>query len=213
MVSVPSVRWRNEVARAPSGPAVSAGSQPVLEGARVTLRPFRLDDAPVVERLAGAREIADTTLSIPHPYPSGAAEEWIASHRSAWEAGTEVHYAITSDTDEVLGAMSLGAIAREQQWAEIGYWVGVPHWNKGYCTEGGRLLLRLAFGDLGLHRIFARHLVRNPASGRVMEKLGMRREGLHRDAVKKWGKFEDVVSYAVLVSEWENGGVDASGSS
>lgn len=180
----------------------SRGEQPVLRGTRLVLRPFRVDDALVVQQLAGAREIADTTLSIPHPYPDGAAEEWISTHAEAWTAGQQVHYAITSSDDEMFGAMSLGAIVHDQGWAEMGYWVGVPYWNNGYCTEAGRLLLKLAFHELGLHRVYAVHLVRNPSSGRVMQKLGMRPEGVHRDAIKKWGKFEDVVRYAILAPEW-----------
>lgn len=183
-------------------PVSLSGAQPILEGERVVLRPFRSDDAPVVQRLAGAPEVADTTLSIPHPYPDGAAESWISTHRGSWEAGLQVHYAITTAADELLGAMSLGAVAREQGWAEMGYWVGVPYWNNGYCTQAGRLLLGLAFGDLGLHRVQAVHLARNPSSGRVMQKLGMRREGVHRDAVKKWDRFEDVIRYAILAPEW-----------
>lgn len=64
------------------------GERPVLRTARLELRPFVLEDAPRVTELAGAREIADTTLTIPHPYPEGAAEGWIAAHQQAWEAGS-----------------------------------------------------------------------------------------------------------------------------
>ena len=62
-------------------------------------------------------------------------------------------------------------------------------------------MLRHAFEALGLHRVQARHLTRNPASGRVMAKLGMRLEGVHRESVKKWDRFEDVAMYAVLSHE------------
>lgn len=182
-----------------------AEMQPVIGGPRVVLRPFRREDAAAVERLAGAREIADTTLRIPHPYPEGAAAAWIATHAPDWAAGKNVHFAIAFPCGELLGAIGL-ELAREQGWAELGYWVGLPYWNNGYCTEGGILVLKFAFADLGLHRVQARHLVRNPASGRVLEKLGMRREGIHREAVRKWGRFEDVASYATLASEWEREG-------
>ena len=60
--------------------------------------------------------------------------------------------------------------------AELGYWIGVPWWNRGYATEAGRALLDFGFGTLGLHRIMAHHMMRNPASGRVMQKLGMTRD-------------------------------------
>lgn len=69
--------------------------QPTLESVRLILRPFAQTDAPAVQTFAGAREIADTTLAVPHPYPDGAAASWIATHHPAWETGTCVTYAIT----------------------------------------------------------------------------------------------------------------------
>jgi RimJ/RimL family protein N-acetyltransferase len=62
--------------------------------------------------------------------------------------------------------------------------------------------MELGFGTLALHRIQARHLTRNPSSGRVMQKLGMRLEGINRDAVRKNGRFEDLAIYAILADEW-----------
>lgn len=175
--------------------------QPTLTSARLILRPFQPSDAPAVQAIAGAREIADTTLSIPHPYPDGAAAAWIGTHQAAWQAGTAVTYAITPrDTGTLVGAIGLSVDAAHAS-AEVGYWVAVPHWNQGYCTEAARLLMDFAFGPLRLHRIQARHLTRNPASGRVMQKLGMRLEGVSRDAVLKWGQFEDLAVYAILASD------------
>jgi RimJ/RimL family protein N-acetyltransferase len=159
-----------------------------------------------VQTLAGAREVADTTLQIPHPYPDGAAASWIDTHKGAWEAGTGVTYAITLRPEGALiGAIGL-AISRSSAWGELGYWVAVPHWNHGYCTEAAHAVLRFGFDVLGLHRIQARHLTRNPPSGRVMQKIGMRLEGVHRDAVRKWDRFEDVAVYGILAPEWNAGG-------
>src|SRR6476620_2727177 len=69
-------------------------SQPTLETPRLTLRPFVPEDGPTVERLAGAREVAETTLTIPHPYPPGGGAMWIATHASGWESGTTVTFAM-----------------------------------------------------------------------------------------------------------------------
>ena len=176
--------------------------QPTLLTERLELRPFRSDDAPRVHEIASAREVADTTLSIPHPYPPGAAAAWIAAHALAWEAGTGAVFAITErEGGAVVGAIGL-AVAAEHARAELGYWVAVSHWGMGYCTEAARALLDLAFGPLALHRVQARHFLRNPASGRVMQKLGMRPEGVHREAMRKWGRFEDLAQYAILAREW-----------
>jgi [ribosomal protein S5]-alanine N-acetyltransferase len=176
--------------------------QPTLHTPRLTLRPFALADAAAVQRLAGAREVADATLHIPHPYPDGAAEEWIGTHAAAWEARTQVTYAITlRDTQELIGAMGIIVSMADRQ-AEIGYWLGVPYWNRGYCTEAAAAVFQFAFDTLALHRMHSCHFPRNPASGRVMQKLGMRQEGLQRAAKKRWDAYEDVVLYGLLAEEW-----------
>jgi RimJ/RimL family protein N-acetyltransferase len=174
---------------------------PTLHTPRLVLRAFEPADGPAVEELAGVREVADTTLNIPHPYPAGGAAAWIGGHAAAWAAGTGAAYAITSrDGGALLGGVGLTVAPRHRR-AELGYWVGVPHWNRGYCTEAARAVVAFGFDILGLHRIEAHHFTRNPASGRVMQKLGMRLEGVHREAVLRWDRFEDLAAYALLAHE------------
>ena len=177
-------------------------AQPELLTARLLLRPFRSSDAAGVQRLAGAFEVADMTMTVPHPYPDGAAEGWIASHEAAWKAGVLATFAITDRADGTLvGAVGLG-ITPQHALAELGYWIGVPYWNRGYASEASRVLLDFGFSQLALHRIQARHFLRNPASGRVMQKIGMTYEGTLRGAARKWDRFEDLALYAVLAPEW-----------
>ncbi|HNT66961.1 MAG TPA: GNAT family N-acetyltransferase [bacterium] len=176
---------------------------PTLETARLLLRPFRLDDAADVQRLAGDWAIADTTLNLPHPYPDGAAEEWISSHQEKFDRGEALVFAIERKADSILaGAIGLHQMVPGHQ-AEMGYWIGKPYWQQGYCTEAGEGVLNFAFTDLGLVRVHACHFSRNPASGRVMQKLGMRHEGTRRQHVEKWGRYEDLELYGVLREEWE----------
>ncbi|HEY3113959.1 MAG TPA: GNAT family N-acetyltransferase [Gemmatimonadaceae bacterium] len=176
--------------------------QPTLSTDRLTLRPFVADDAFDVERLAGLREIADTTLNIPHPYPHGGAAEWIRLHGPAWIDGTSATFAIVGKkTGALVGAISL-MIKREHQRAELGYWIALDCWNRGYATEASRRIIDFGFESLGLHRIEARHFLRNPASGRVMQKLGMQQEGVERDQVLKWDRFESLAVYSILEPEW-----------
>jgi RimJ/RimL family protein N-acetyltransferase len=176
--------------------------QPELITERLTLRPFSPGDAPDVERLAGLKQVADTTLSIPHPYPPGAALEWIRSHRDVWEHGSDVTYAIIeTSTSELVGTISL-MIKPEHRRAEIGYWIAPDVWNRGYATEACQRLIDFGFEFLNLHRIEARHFLRNPASGRVMEKLGMQQEGVERDWAIKWDRFESLAVYSILEPEW-----------
>jgi RimJ/RimL family protein N-acetyltransferase len=181
-------------------------SLPTLTTDRLELRPFRDEDAEAIERLAGAYEIALNTLTIPHPYPPGAALEWLANMRKQIEEGRAVNFAIVvRETGELAGGIGL-EINRPHDRGEIGYWLGVPYWNRGYVTEAARAIIDYGFRELGLNRIEAGHFSRNPASGRVMQKSGMQREGRQRQFVKKWDEYLDVELYAILRSEWEAGG-------
>ena len=185
---------------ADNGPHVT---QPTLTTTRMRLRPFVAADAGRVAELAGAREIADTTISIPHPYPVSTAERWIASHPQAWAADRAAHFAICLLPHGLLiGGIALRNIDRAHYQAELGVWIGKPWWGNGYATEAAGTLLDLAFGPLGLNRVHAHHLARNPASGRVLERAGFQREGLLRQRVMKWGRFEDVVLLSILRSDW-----------
>ncbi len=176
--------------------------RPTLETARLILRPFTLADAPEVQRLAGAREIASTTLNVPHPYEAGMAERWINSHQAAFEQGTQYSFALTRRADDaLLGAIGLHHTPAHRH-AELGYWIGIPYWNQGYTSEAAEAVLGYAFTVLDLHRVFAEHLTRNPASGRVMQKIGMTHEGTLRQHIQKWGVFEDVAVYGILQEEW-----------
>jgi RimJ/RimL family protein N-acetyltransferase len=176
--------------------------QPTLTTERLTLRPFIADDAFDVERLAGMREIADTTLNIPHPYPHGGAAEWILTHGPAWNERSNATFAIVDNaTGRLAGAISL-MIKPEHRRAELGYWIALNCWNRGYATEASQRLIDFGFEILGLHRIEARHFVRNRASGRVMQKLGMQHEGIERDWAIKWDRFETLAVYSILEPEW-----------
>jgi len=176
--------------------------RPTLTTARLVLRPLTMADAPDVQRLAGEREVASTTLNIPHPYEPGMAEQWIGTHQEAYERGELVNFAIVRRADNTLmGCIGL-RINQYHAHAELGYWIGVPFWSQGYCTEAARAVVHYGFEVLRLHRIHASYMTRNPASGRVMQKIGMTYEGCLRQHVQKWGVFEDLATYGILQSEY-----------
>jgi ribosomal-protein-alanine N-acetyltransferase len=176
--------------------------QPVLETDRLVLRPFRLTDAQDAQTLAGHREVASTTYNIPHPYEDGMAETWISTHEDTFKQGKGVTYAMTlKDDGRLVGCISLMGLKLGHQ-GELGYWIGVPYWGKGYCTEAGEALLEYGFTKLDLNRIHASYFSRNPASGRVMEKLGMTYEGTRKQHILKWGKFEDLALKGILKKDW-----------
>jgi RimJ/RimL family protein N-acetyltransferase len=184
----------------------------ILETARLRLRPITLQDAPEAARIAGRREIADTMISIPHPFSESQAQDWIARQIRADESPGQLVFAVTRRTDsQLIGTVALRDIHYEHAQAELGFWIAVDLWGRGFATEAAGAVVAHAFLALGLNRVCAHHLVRNPASGRVLEKLGMRREGVLRQRVRKWGVFEDVVILAVLREDWLGRSGGASG--
>lgn len=176
----------------------------VLETPRLRLRPFTMSDASDVVRLAGEREIAATTRQVPHPYEPAQAQAWLASLPAVHERGEGLNFAITlQTTSELIGSIGL-ILNRIDNHAELGYWIGKPYWDNGYATEAAGGVIDHAFLALKLHRIFAHHFSRNAASGRVMQKLGMKCEGYMREHRQKFGHYEDLVIYGMTVADYRD---------
>ena len=174
---------------------------PELTTDRLLLRPFVLEDAPAVQVLVSPREVAAPLDAMPHPYPDGAAAEWIATHAGEAEAGIAFTWAVTSRQDATLiGAVALRVEAAYQR-GEFGYWTGMPFWNQGFTTEAAGRVVEHGFQTFNLHRILALVLPSNTGSVRVLEKLGFRCEGVLRDYVLKWGEFQDRAIYGLLRDE------------
>lgn len=175
--------------------------QPTLETSRLVLRAFRMTDVEAVRLLADDVDVARNTLNIPHPYEREDAEAWIASHPDQLQRGEAATYAVTAPAEGgVVGAVGL-IVEAEHERGELGYWIGRPYWGRGYATEAAAAVVRWGFRSLGLHRIHASHFPRNPASGRVLRKIGMRHEGTLRQHVKKWDEFVDLERFGLLRSE------------
>jgi [ribosomal protein S5]-alanine N-acetyltransferase len=168
---------------------------------RLVLCPFELGDALTVEILVGDVEVARTSL-IPHPYPQGAALQWIQGGHLAEEEGRGYPLAMRLRQDNLLvGCMSL-LITLEHQRGTLAYWVGRPYWGHGYATEAARRVVEYGFGELNLHRIAASALHTNRASTRVMEKAGLKYEGTLHEELLHWGAFEDIDYYGLLYRDY-----------
>lgn len=177
-------------------------SIPTLVTTRLMLRPFTFADAPMVQRLAGAWEVATTVSRIPHPYNDGMAEEWVATHQETFAKGEVVTFAIVlRQTAQLIGAISL-RFEKSNFNAELGYWIGTPYWNQGYCTEAAQAVIQYGFSEHNPNRIQARHFTINPASGRLMQKVGMKYEGTLRQSLFCRDQFYDVALYSILRSEF-----------
>ncbi len=173
---------------------------PILETKRLRLRPYTVEDIQELLPLVNHREVAATTLRIAHPYTEQNAREFF----KLAEEPDKIWLAITLRGDgKQIGGIGL-RVDSEHLHAELGYWLGVEYWGQGYATEAAREMLRYGFEDLKLHRIFASHFGHNPASGRVLRKVGMRYEGCQRQHLLKWNRFVDSELYGLLRQEWEN---------
>jgi RimJ/RimL family protein N-acetyltransferase len=145
---------------------------PVLATERLVLRAPRSDDAKAIAALVNDRRIAENTLRIPHPYGLADAESFIATANAA---GGEHTFLITRGA-AVLGAC--GIARRDGEEPEIGYWLGVAFWGRGYATEAARGVIDHAFGDVGYDCLAGGARVSNPASRRVLEKCGFQWTGV-----------------------------------
>ncbi|MDF5729806.1 MAG: GNAT family protein [Rhizonema sp. PD38] len=125
-------------------------------------------------------------------------------YQAEFEESTGVTFAIVIRDQAVLCGVILLKITATHANAELGYWIGTPYWGQGYCTEAAISIMEYGFLELELNRIYATHFKRNLASGRVLQKIGMKYEGCHRQHIKKWGEFEDLELYGILKSEWLN---------
>ncbi|CAH1668708.1 50S ribosomal protein acetyltransferase [Hyphomicrobiales bacterium] len=148
-----------------------------LETRRLWLRWPRMADAAAILRLAGEKAVAEMTASIPHPYPSQAVEPFIFAMRKGNALGEHLVLAITprSKPNELIGM--IGAHKQASGTPFIGYWLGTPHWGKGYATEAVQGLIDTLFSLVDVPAIDADTRVINPASRRVLEKSGFRAEG------------------------------------
>lgn len=106
-------------------------------------------------------------------------------------------------TDRVKGDL-YGAIALSNNQnfrnGEIAYWIGEEFWGHGFATEAAQAILDFAFLEKEYHKVFARYFKSNPASGRIMQKLGMKEEGILLDQVRKENQYQDLIYYGLIKS-------------
>lgn len=170
---------------------------PTLETGRLVLNELQAADLPRIIEYAADPGIAQYTLNIPHPYAEKDAIYWLNMAYQGFKEGTQHVFAIRLKPGlEFIGGIGL-VIARRFHRAEIGYWVGKPFWNNGYTSEAMKPIIEYGFQKLNLNKIYATHLRENPASGKVMEKNGMQREGFLKEHVFKGGTYHDMVQYGL----------------
>ena len=180
-----------------------AGNLPQLTTLRLVLRAFAPADVPRLVALAGNYEVAKNTLNIPHPYREEDARRWVQMTQENYAQQTG--YAFATElraTGELIGGSGL-TVERRFDRAEAGYWLGQPSWGQGLASEALAALLRFGFEELGLNKIYATHIAENPASGRVMLKNGMLKEGELRQHTKRDGRYYDLWQYGLTRAEYD----------
>jgi len=166
----------------------------------LSIVPVDAKHADAIQELASHPKIAETT-NIPQPYPTNGAMSWILSSLPRRTAGVEHSFVIQrSNTEQVVGVTSLMSVGRCR--AELGYWIGVPFWGNGYATQANRLILEFAFEEADLDLLYARPLVRNEASCRVLEKLGFERVDIVDNVFPKWDASDKLGIYELEASDW-----------
>jgi 8-oxo-dGTP diphosphatase len=153
-----------------------------LRTERLTIRPFRAEDAAALHRLVNDWEVVKNLARVPFPYPRDLADEWIASTWPRIEAGEAWDLAIVGEEkgkEVLVGAIGL-TMQRKSREAELGYWVGRKFWGHGVAPEAARRLLDWAFANLELDCIEASALVDNERSAAVLRRLGLRETGKAR---------------------------------
>lgn len=169
---------------------------------RLVLRRFREDDEEEVYRNFGSDEKVRKYISFAPWSTMTGTEEFIQMHMSQYETNPDFYgWAITLD-GEVIGSISLFDIDHDSESCELGYCIGSGWWGNGYVTEAARAVIGYAFVRLFAHRVFASLHPDNIGSQRVLEKAGMRFEGIMRDAQRNSdGTFSDLRLYAILSND------------
>ena len=184
-------------------PPVFFSHLPVLETKDLILRKPVMKDAKDIYRYASDPEVARYVLWDPHRSLSET-RTFIRFLRSRIRAGYPSSWAVTlRETGTVIGTIGFIWYSDENRSAELGYSFSREYWNHGYATQALTAVIDALFRSLPINRLEAQHDVRNPASGRVMEKSGLRQEGILRDRIMNKGEYVNVALYAILRSDWK----------
>jgi [ribosomal protein S5]-alanine N-acetyltransferase len=169
----------------------------ILETPRLILRPWTLEDLPAFERISNDPDVADFTASFVYPQPEGWAKDRLERKMGMQGTGAYSFVVIWQETLEIVADVNIGLDPKRAR-AELGYMCARDWRGQGIVPEAVRALNAWAFATLELNRIQACHFPRNPASGRVLEKAGLQREGVLRGYILKNGVSEDVIMYGII---------------
>jgi RimJ/RimL family protein N-acetyltransferase len=148
---------------------------PRLETERLLLRPPEFRDVSAITTWIGDFDVAKNLANAPHPYRESDAHAFVARVTDSLAKGEGYCFAVVRK--EAMAFMGCCGLRLEGGRYELGYWLGKPFWNQGYATEAVKRVVAFAFHDLKAMNLWAGWFHDNPASGRVLEKIGFRPDG------------------------------------
>ncbi|PRX54782.1 GNAT family N-acetyltransferase [Flagellimonas meridianipacifica] len=176
-------------------------SFPEIKTERLLLTELKADDISDIVKHAANKKIADFTLNLPHPYAEKDAIYWINLAHQGFQNGTNIIFGIKlKDDNQFIGGIDL-TVEKTFNRAEIGYWIAEPFWSKGYATEATVAIIAYGFDQLKLNKLTSSYLAKNIASGRVMQKSGMVREGVLKEHILKGGEYHDLILYGITKNQ------------
>ena len=183
---------------------------PKLGTERLLLDQIKPSDIPEIVANAGNIKIVENTRTMPHPYFEEDAIAWMNMANQGFRAKNNYIFAIRSrETHKLIGGIGL-TLDVDNNRAELGYWLAEKFWNNGYTTEAVKAILTFGFEKLELNKVVAVYLSTNEASGRVMIKNGMVKEGELKDHDIKRGfsakdnEYVSLIQYRMLRSEYDD---------
>lgn len=176
---------------------------PTLETKRLILRTLRMKDADDIYAYSADPEVARFVLWDAHKSISDSKAYLRYIIRQYHDGAPSSYGIVLKETGHVIGTIGFMAYDAENALAEVGYSLGRAHWNRGYMSEALNAFLELCFTEMQLHRVEGVFDVANPASGHVMEKCGMIREGVFRKRIWNKGQFVDAAVCAILAEDWQ----------
>jgi RimJ/RimL family protein N-acetyltransferase len=178
----------------------------VIIGKKVRLRPIERDDLPVYVEWFSDPEVR-RYLGLYLPFSLAQEERWFEQHLEQVEKQKVVMLAIETDEGAHIGNVSLMDINWKERHAELGIVIGdKAYWDQGYGSDAIQTMLRLAFEEMNLHRVFLRVHDDHARGIRCYEKVGFQKEGALRESVFREGAYHDMLLMSILESEFENHG-------
>ncbi len=167
----------------------------------VEIRPVRMEDASVIQKLATSHPAIVKQTRLPDPYPDDGAEQWLKQAVPKHKEGKEYSFAIQNHEKQIVGAC--GLTPKNSNEAELGYWIGKPFWKNGYATAAIKELLRFAFEEKSFRRVFACSLDNNIGSKRALEKNDFRFVEFRPDDEQGCNTSGTLATYEILRENWK----------